>query len=108
MKPLSKRQRYGGRAEVSFKTHTTGYSVAEDEPLLKAYRAVLTQRNVELQMRPTFIGSDASSLRPRVKAFTISTGVMNEHSSEEYVPLAPLEQLVEDTLQVMALVRNRK
>src|SRR6266567_449986 len=101
-------QRYGGRAEVSFKTHTTGYSVAEDEPLLKAYRAVLTQRNVELQMRPTFIGSDASSLRPRVKAFTISTGVMNEHSSEEYVPLAPLEQLVEDTLQVMALIRNRK
>jgi len=101
-------QRYGGSAEVSFKTHNTGYSVAEDEPLLKAYRAVLTQRNVELQMRPTFIGSDASSLRPRVKAFTISTGVMNEHSSEEYVPLAPLEQLVEDTLQVMALIRNRK
>jgi tripeptide aminopeptidase len=100
--------RHGGRAEVSFKTHTTGYSVAWDEPLLKAYRAVLAQRNVQLQMRPTFIGSDASSFRPRVKAFTVSTGVMNEHSSEEYVPLAPLEQLVEDTLQVMALIRNRK
>jgi tripeptide aminopeptidase len=101
-------RRYGGSAEVSFKTHTTGYIVAEDEPLLNVYRAVLAQRNVQLQMRPTFIGSDTSSFRPRVKAFTISTGVMNEHSSEEYVALAPLEQLVEDTLHIMALIRNRK
>jgi tripeptide aminopeptidase len=101
-------QHYGGSAEVSFKTHTTGYTVAEDEPLLKVYRAVLARRNVEIQMRPTFIGSDTSSFRPGVKAFTISTGVMNEHSSEEYVPLAPLEQLVEDTLHIMALIRNRK
>ena len=101
-------RRYGGSAEVSFKTHTTGYTVAGDEPLLKAYRAVLAQRNMQLQMRPTFIGSDASSFRPRVKAFTISTGVMNEHSSEEYVPLEPLEQMVEDTLQMMTLIRNWK
>ena len=101
-------QRYGGSAEVSFKTHTTGYIVAGDEPLLNVYRAVLAQRNVELQLRPTFIGSDASSFRPRVKAFTISTGVMNEHSSEEYVALEPLEQLVEDTIQVIAQIRNRE
>lgn len=97
-------RRYGGSAEVSFKTHTTGYTVAEDEPLLKVYRAVLAQRNAQLQMRPTFIGSDASSFRPGVKAFTISTGVMNEHSTEEYVPLAPLGQLVEDTLQMLTLI----
>ena len=97
-------QRYGGHARVSFKTHTTGYTVAVDEPLLKAYRTILAQRSVELQMCPTFIGSDTSSFRPRVKAFTISTGVMNEHSNEEYVPLAPLEQLVQDTLQLIALI----
>jgi len=101
-------RRYGGSAEVSFKTHTTGYIVAGDEPLLNVYRAVLAQRNVQLQMRPTFIGSDASSFRPRVKAFTISTGVMNEHSSEEYVALEPLEQLVDDTLQVIAQIRSRE
>src|SRR5207245_736903 len=29
--------RYGGHAEVSFKTHSTGYAVSEDEPLLKTY-----------------------------------------------------------------------
>src|SRR5258708_36787455 len=38
-------QRYGGSAEVSFKTHTKGYTVAGDEPLLKVYRGVLPQRH---------------------------------------------------------------
>jgi tripeptide aminopeptidase len=96
--------RFGGRAEVSFKTHTTGYRVGDDEPLLKAYREVLAQRGAQLEMRPTFIGSDASSFRPEVKAFTMSTGVVNEHSTEEYVPLAPLGQVVEDTLRVLGML----
>ena len=94
-------ERFGGYAAVSFKTHSTGYTVSEDEPLLQTYRAVLAQRGAALQMQPTFIGSDTSSFRPTIKAFTISTGVVNEHSVEEYVPLAPLEQVVKDTLHVM-------
>src|SRR5712691_2939582 len=89
-------QLHGGSAEVTFKTHSTGYAIRDDEPLLNTYRAVLAQRGATLQMRPTFIGSDTSSFRPNVKAFTISTGVVNEHSVEEYVALAPLEQLVMD------------
>src|SRR5947209_3639159 len=94
-------QRYGGHAEVSFHTHSTGYTVGEDEPLLQTYRAVLAERAAELQMRPTFIGSDTSGFRPRVKAFTISTGVVNEHSVEEYVPVAPMGQVVVDTLKML-------
>jgi tripeptide aminopeptidase len=97
-------QRFGGNSEVSFKTHTTGYRVDDDELLLKTYRAALARRGVEVQMRPTFIGSDASSFRPKVKAFTISTGVVNEHSTDEYVPIAPLGQVVEDTLVMMELL----
>jgi tripeptide aminopeptidase len=54
-------------------------------------------------MKPTFIGSDASGFRPAIRAFTISTGVVNEHSVEEYVALDPLEQLVIDTLQGLTL-----
>ncbi len=96
--------RFGGRAEASFKTHTTGYRVGDDEPLLKAYREVLAQRGAQLEMRPTFIGSDASSFRPEVKAFTMSTGVVNEHSTEEHVPLAPLGQIVEDTLRMLEML----
>ncbi|MDQ2716299.1 MAG: M20/M25/M40 family metallo-hydrolase [Chloroflexota bacterium] len=117
--PRAERQRYldmirtafeesaqclGGRAEVAFDSHCTAYEVSEDEPLLNTYRAVLAERGAPLHMQPTFIGSDASAFRPRVKAFTISTGVVNEHSSEEYVPLEPLEQLVGDTLRMLRVL----
>jgi tripeptide aminopeptidase len=96
-------QRLGGSAEVTFNPHSTGYVVDESEPLLNVYRSVLAQRGEPLITRPTFIGSDASGFRPAVRVFTISTGVVNEHSVDEYVPLAPLEQLVKDTLQVLRL-----
>jgi tripeptide aminopeptidase len=100
-------QRFGGHAAVSFKTHSSGYEISPGEPLLQTYREALEQRGAVLQMRPTFIGSDTSGFRPAVRAFTISTGVVNEHSMEEYVVLDPLEQLVTDTLQVLALWSKR-
>jgi tripeptide aminopeptidase len=120
--PLETRQRYkqairdafqqvaeqmGGSADVTYDPHCTSYVISEDEPLLAIYRKVLTQRGVKMQMQPTFIGSDTSAFRPRISAFTISTGVANEHSTEEYVALAPLEQLVEDTLNLLEFSRNR-
>ncbi len=94
-------RRFGGQATVSFKTHSSGYEISPDEPLLQMYSNVLAQRGVTMQMKPTFIGSDTSGFRPAIRAFTVSTGVVNEHSVEENVALAPLEQLVEDTLQVL-------
>lgn len=96
-------QRLGGAAEVTFNPHSTGYVVDENEPLLNVYRSVLAQRGEPLITRPTFIGSDASGFRPIVRVFTISTGVVNEHSVDEYVPLAPLGQLVEDILHMLRL-----
>ena len=120
--PLETRQRYmqairgafqqaaeqsGGNAEVTYDPHCTSYEISEDEPLLAIYRKVLSQRGAQMQLQPTFIGSDTSAFRPRVSAFTISTGVVNEHSTAEYVALAPLEQVVEDTLKLLELARNR-
>lgn len=96
-------QQFGGSAQVTFDPHCTDYSVDENEPLLMLYREVLARRGESLRLRPTFIGSDAAALRPRVKAFTISTGVANEHSFEEYVPLHPLETIVSDVLTVLKL-----
>src|SRR5438132_1329376 len=81
--------------------------ISEDAPLLQSYRAVLAQRGAEVQIRPTFICSDTSGFRPQTKAFTISTGVVNEHSVEEYVPLAQLEQVVQDTLTVLEMLREQ-
>ncbi|GAC1615420.1 MAG: M20/M25/M40 family metallo-hydrolase [Ktedonobacteraceae bacterium] len=94
-------QHFGGQATVTFKTHTDGYVIDEHETLLNTYKAVLEQRGEKLHLQPTFIGSDTSGFRPKIKAFTLSTGVMKEHSTEEYVALAPLEQVVQDTLQVL-------
>lgn len=95
--------RTGGSATVTFDPHCTSYAVDESEPLLALYRDVLARRGEQLRLRPTFIGSDASSFRPRVKVFTISTGVVNEHSAEEYVPLEPLGTIVEDILTMLRL-----
>ena len=94
-------QRLGGQATITFTTHTDGYKIDEQEPLLQTYKTVLEQRGAELRLQPTFIGSDTSGFRPAIQAFTLSTGVVNEHSTEEYVPLAPLEQVVQDTLGVL-------
>ena len=96
-------RRFGGFATVSFKTHSSGYEISPDEPLLRAYCTALAQRGAKLQMKPTFIGSDTSGFRPAIRAFTVSTGVVNEHSIEEYVALDPLERLVTDTLLGLAL-----
>ena len=97
----------GGQVKVSFKTHSNGYEIDPEEPLLRVYRTTLEQRGCVLQMKPTFIGSDTSGFRPAIRAFTISTGVVNEHSTEECVAVDPLEQLVSDTLQVLALWSKR-
>jgi len=35
-----------------------------------------------------------------------STGVVNEHSVDEYVPIAPLEQVVKDTLRLLEMVQR--
>jgi tripeptide aminopeptidase len=101
-------RRFGGDATVTFNTHSSGYEISPDEPLLQTYGAVLARRGTTLRMQPTFIGSDTSGLRPAIKAFTVSTGVVNEHSVEEYVALDPLEQLITDTLQVFELWKTSK
>jgi di/tripeptidase len=87
---------------VTYTPHCTSYIVDESEPLLQCYREALARRGEPLHLRPTFIGSDAAALRPRVSAFMLSTGVLNEHSPAEYVPLPPLEGIVRDILVVLA------
>lgn len=98
-------RQHGGSAKVTFEPHCTSYIVNEHEPLLTMYRNVLTQRGEVMRLRPTFIGSDTSAFRPRIKTITLSTGVMNEHSTQEYVALAPLEQIAQDSLEVIQMWR---
>lgn len=98
---LAAARQFGGSAQVTFNPHCTSYIIDESEPLVRCYREALARRGELLRLRPTFIGSDAAALRPRVKALTLSTGVANEHSPAEYVPLRPLEEIVRDILMMV-------
>lgn len=96
----------GGVAEVTFDPHCDSYSVAEDEPALLAWRAAVEARGGTFRTMTTFIGSDASALRRHVRAVTISTGAMNEHTTEECIALAPLAELVETAVDLAASWRD--
>jgi tripeptide aminopeptidase len=100
-------QSHGGSASVTFYPHCAFYVLDEHEALLETYRTVLERRGQALITHPSFIGSDTSAFRPRIKTFTLSTGVMREHSTEEYVELVPLERIAQDTLEVLRLWRER-
>ena len=92
----------GGRAEVTFDLHCDGYDVDPDEPLLRAYAAAVERRGLPFQTLTTFIGSDASALRRHARVFTVSTGAMDEHTSDEWIALAPLAQLVAITVNLLS------
>jgi tripeptide aminopeptidase len=95
----------GGSAEVTFDSHCDGYAVAEDEPLLRAYADVLARHDKPLRTITTFIGSDASALRPHTRVITVSTGAMDEHTSDEWIALAPLTRLTERTIELLSTYR---
>lgn len=97
----------GGSVKITCNPHCTSYTVDEHEPLLQRYREVLAGRGEELFLRPTFIGSDTAAFRPRVRTFTLSTGVVDEHSLSEHVPLEPLGMVVEDIVKVLKLSHSQ-
>jgi hypothetical protein len=54
----------------------------------------------------TFIGSDASALRRFAGVFTVSTGAMDEHTTNEWIALAPLADLAETTVALLSTYRS--
>lgn len=94
--------RLGGAAECAFEPHGAGYAVPEEEPLLRAWQAAwhaVTEKHA--RGITSFIGSDANALRPRLPVFTVSTGVVDEHTVRESIALAPLAQLVRATVRLL-------
>jgi tripeptide aminopeptidase len=91
----------GGSAEITFDAHCDGYEVDPDEPLLRAWEVAVRSRGEPFRTMTTFIGSDASALRPQTRVFTVSTGAMDEHTSEEWITLAPLAGLVETAVALL-------
>lgn len=95
----------GGTAECEFEPHCSGYVVPPDEPLLAAWRAAWEARGHTFTPIATFIGSDAHALRRHIRALTISTGVEDEHTPAESIPLAPLGEIAAATLALLAEYR---
>jgi tripeptide aminopeptidase len=95
----------GGHAALSFDMHCDGYMVDPEEPLLRAFAAVLERHSQLLRTITSFIGSDASALRRHARVFTVSTGVMDEHTSDEWIPLAPLTRLTEQAIELLSTYR---
>jgi tripeptide aminopeptidase len=91
-----------GSAEIEFDAHCDGYEVAPDEPLLLAWETAVKSRGEPFRTLTTFIGSDASALRPHTRVFTVSTGAMDEHTSEEWIALAPVAGLVETAVTLLS------
>ena len=92
----------GGSAEVSFDPHCDGYTVDEDEPLLRAWMRAQTTLGITPRTMTTFIGSDASALRAHTRVFTVSTGAMDEHTSDEWIAIAPLAQVIRTAVALLS------
>ncbi len=97
----------GGNAEVTFDPHCDGYEVDPDEPLLRAFAATLAARGHPFRTTTTFIGSDASALRQHARVFTVSTGAMNEHTTQEWIALPPLADLTETAVALLSTYTSR-
>lgn len=92
----------GGAATVTFDPHCDGYTVDENEPLLQAWMRTQTRLGITPRTMTTFIGSDASALRAHTQVFTVSTGAMDEHTSDEWIAIAPLATLVRTAVALLS------
>jgi tripeptide aminopeptidase len=92
----------GGTAEISFDPHCDGYIVDENEPLLRAWTRTQKKLGIAPRTMTTFIGSDASALRAHTRVFTVSTGAMDEHTSDEWIAIAPLAEVVRTAVTLLS------
>jgi len=92
----------GGVAEISFDPHCDGYTVDEHEPLLSAWMRTQEKLGIAPRTMTTFIGSDASALRAHTRVFTVSTGAMDEHTSDEWIAIAPLAEVVRTAVTLLS------
>lgn len=102
-------EKAGGTTTFTTKKLAVAYSVDPEEPLLKAYREVVEKRGGKFEMRETFIASDSNALRGEkgLKVFTVSTGVFNEHSTEETVKLSDMELVANDLVSLLELLGSQ-
>lgn len=99
-------EKYGATYTFTTNRHAASYVVDENEPLVQVYKKVLEKRGAKLQLQQTFVASDANCLRGEkgIQIFTISTGVIDEHTTEESVKISDLVQLTKDLVNLLKIV----
>lgn len=97
---------YGATYTFATHRHFSSYAVDMKEPIVVLYRNVVEARGGQFISGPTFIGSDTSALRGEkgMKVITVSTGVVNEHTKDEYISISDLVLLTEDLIHILKQV----
>jgi tripeptide aminopeptidase len=92
-------------ASYTFTTnrHSSAYTVDVSEPLVQKYKQVVKARGGQFIAKPTFVGSDANVFRAEkgMHVFTLSTGVIDEHTINEWVRLPDLYMLTKDLIKLL-------
>lgn len=98
-----------GQADFSTKKLAVAYNVDPDEPLLQAYKDVVEKRGGKFKMKETFVASDANALRGEkgLKVFVVSTGVYNEHSTDETVRLSDIELVANNLVSLLTVLGSK-
>ena len=96
-------ERFGAKYTFATHRHFSSYTVDLNEPLVVTYRQVIEARGGQLISGDTFIGSDSSALRGEkgLNVITVSTGVVNEHTKDEYIKISDLVLLTEDLVNLL-------
>ncbi len=92
--------KYHAKYKLTFTKHANAYSIDENETLAQKYKKV---RANNFQANSTFIASDTSVFRgeKELKVFTISTGVENEHTVDEFIRFSNLIKLKNDLVNLI-------
>jgi tripeptide aminopeptidase len=93
-------------ARLVFRTQklASSYSVHLDHPVVLTYKRVLKEQGYPFVAKDTFIGSDTQIFvcEKKLDAFTLSTGVANEHSVRESINLIELEMLKDNLVRTIS------
>ena len=89
---------YGATYTFVTHRHSSSYIVDLTEPLVVLYKQILEEQGRQLVAKATYVGSDANALRAErnFKIFTLATGVVNEHTGDEWMKVSDLVMLTKD------------
>lgn len=96
-------EKYGATYTFTTHRHSSSYAVDLSEPLVQLYKKIVENRGGQFSTKPTYVGSDANALRAEkgLKVFTLATGVVNEHTKDEWVKISDLAMLTEDLINLL-------